>query len=372
MILKLNSSLRDYILKKYDQIDIFAHYLNVTTDEISVCINNRNKKIHNTLRPDENPSVGFRYNNNNKLIMRDFGNSFYTGDCFYIAGLSIGLNCNNPTHFIDICKNIDAYVNKKGVVNSKLKVFEYSKPVAQLTENLIIPTYREVNKYDIDYFKRFEISKEQIEKYYTPAETAINTVNDYVVENYLYDRRDPCYVINLGIINQIPRYKLYFPARRTGKKPRFRTNYTLNLEDISKLRPNSNLIIQKSLKDELTLGNFLKTFDIHNTDITRISSESIVLNQREIDVIKCRYPNVYTMFDNDSQGNVAANIHREKYNITPIYMVDLLKITFPEMKPIIEQNIYSPHIPKNISDFREMYGKDKTTLLTQTLIKHYL
>ena len=73
-------------------------------------------------------------------------------------------------------------------------------------------TYREVNKYDINYFSKFDITKEQIIKYFTPAETAINTVNDYIVEHYLYDHKDPCYVIKLGNINRIPRYKLYFPG----------------------------------------------------------------------------------------------------------------------------------------------------------------
>lgn len=372
MKFKVQTSIVDYILDKYEQVDIFAHYLDINSSVIQECIDNKHKKINNPLRVDNNPSLGFQYNIHGKLIMRDFASSFYTGDCFHVAGIRLGMNCNIPKHFVDICNNIDTYVNKGIQGKGKIILLEDHIKIRDVSINIIEPTYREINNYDIRYFNKFEISPEQVIKHFTPAETVINTINDYVVEDYIYDRRDPCYVIKLGYINHIFRYKLYFPKRRTGKKPRFRTNYTLNIEDIALIGSNKNLIIQKSLKDELCLQNFLSYANITNTDIIRISSESVILTQTEINVLKSRYTNILTMFDNDAQGNSASTTYLEKYSFIPIYITDLLKLSFHEMKSIVETDRYDLRIPKNISDFREMYGKDKTSILIQTLNKMYL
>lgn len=371
MIFKVKTSVVDYILDKYEQIDIFAHYLSITASDIHYCIDNKNKKIKNPLRPDEHPSLGFQYNIKGRLIMRDFANSFYTGDCFHIVGIVLGLNCNIPNHFIKICNDIDVNVNKNTPFNT-IRLLE-SNPIAHSQSNTDIDvTYREVNAVDVKLFAQFEITSEQITTMYNPVQSLIYTVNDYTVENYIYDRRDPCYAIKLGFIDQEFRYKFYFPNRRTGKKPRFRTNYTLNIEDVKSIGRNKNLIIQKALKDELCLKNFLTYANITNTDIIRLSSESVVLTKFEMNVLKSRYTNILTMFDNDRQGNLASTIYLESYNFIPIYMTDLLKLSFNEMQYIINNDRYDIRISKNISDFRAMYGKDQTTILIQTLIKTYL
>ena len=142
MIFKFDTSLLNFILNKYDQVDIFAHYLDIPTFDIEMCISNKNKKINNPLRPDLHPSVGFQYNNHNKLIMKDFANSFYTGDCFYIVGIALGLDYNIPKHFIDICQHIDTHVYKQSNFKNSLLVINNNLEKLELVKNELDIKYR--------------------------------------------------------------------------------------------------------------------------------------------------------------------------------------------------------------------------------------
>jgi len=100
-IIKLTSK---YILDNINQEDIFSVYFNIPASHISAIVNT-NKKISAPYRSDKDPSFGFIYRSNGKLIGRDFGGYFW-GDCFDCVGFVLGLNANIKSDFGKIMEHI--------------------------------------------------------------------------------------------------------------------------------------------------------------------------------------------------------------------------------------------------------------------------
>jgi len=93
------SKIKEHILATYDQISIFATYLNIPESEINFCLENKSNKISNPLRIDLNPSLGFiitmdKQTNMFKLKMYDFADPYYRGDCFDLVGMIRSLHSN--------------------------------------------------------------------------------------------------------------------------------------------------------------------------------------------------------------------------------------------------------------------------------------
>lgn len=105
------SDLKKTILNDYDQITIFATYLEIPESDINYCLENKSNKISNPLRIDRDPSLGFmttidKQTNIYKLKMYDFADPYYRGDCFDLVGIVRSLNSNKGAEFITICNDI--------------------------------------------------------------------------------------------------------------------------------------------------------------------------------------------------------------------------------------------------------------------------
>jgi len=367
MKFKTSRGLKDYILNELDQVEIFAKFLQISAESIEDCISNSSKKIQNPLRNDNDPSLGFKYSNSYKiprLRMHDFANSTYSGDCFYIVGYMLGLNSNNPDHFVTICKTIIKAMTEKGASTS-IKVFEtHEKKPSDISR--IEPSFREVNKEDMRYFSKFGFTKEEVEIDFPPAQYVTMYNSEVVIEEYVYRVKDPCYVIKLDSVGGIPRYKLYFPLRnkKDRKHPRFRTNYPLGIEDVSKLKPNRVLILQKAKKDELCLKKIILKSNKTDISTSRISSESALLSKAEIDILKARYDVIYTMFDSDSAGEAASGYYYSRYGFVPLYWKTVVNMFHPDLESVKDE-IFTP---KNVSDYIERYGVEVTEKIVLILL----
>jgi hypothetical protein len=92
---------KDALLERTNSgLDIFKHYIG---GQWRV-----GRNFHNPLYEDRKASCNIYFDRRSQSYkMKDFGNDFYSGDCFDIVGKIKGLECNNSTDFIEILKTIN-------------------------------------------------------------------------------------------------------------------------------------------------------------------------------------------------------------------------------------------------------------------------
>ncbi len=373
MKLFLSGNIKDYILKNIDQVRIFEYYGNKYGNGLS--IHDINKSIiinsylvRNPLRNDPNPSMSFYKEMKNgefKVIATDFGNSFYSGDCFHFAGIALKLNSNNPKHFIKICKHIIENVT------NQISISTQSLPVTyrENQEVLIDIGIRNWNNKDFRYWFSYGITKERIESNIIPIQTFELMINGESRLRYYYTYNDPCYAYYLGNMKNIERYKLYFPFRK--KNPRFITNNTLSIDDIKYMKPCETVIFIKSIKDRILLSQILNELYIISIQVIAISSENSRFSKDELNIINKFYKYKYSLFDNDKTGLDNMIWYKQEYGIMPLYLINGIRNISPEIIPtqlINDDVIIHKDIPKDLSDISKRLGYNSAYKIVENLL----
>ena len=181
IIMKLSTSIKDFVLLNYDQIAIYSKYLGYDYDAISYCIIHKQNIINTHRVGDTKASLTFYYKNE-KLIMWDFGSPLYRGDIFDAVGIYTNKNSNRSTDFIEICKEI--------ISNNDTRVTIHTLQ-PELSSGTLSYIPREFNKFDISYWKQGNIGKAHlIARGITPAKSVLFN------NNILYGNtdKDPTYI----------------------------------------------------------------------------------------------------------------------------------------------------------------------------------
>lgn len=341
-----NYQLKNYILTNIDEAEIFAYYLDTPLSEIYKAINNKSYRIINKIRNEENASFGLQYykiHGEIKLYGKDFASPIYTGDCFHIAGMSLGLHCNIPRDFVSICKHII-----KNLINNE---YERIAPNSRQLKEKDVKTSktisisiekRDYNKSDIKYWLSYGIKPNTLlsEKIYAVDKFYINDE----LEDYFYEVINPAYAYYLGN-NPKTIWEIYRPNEVKFKK--FRTNNNSDVKELYTIRPNDNLILTKSKKDKALINQILKELGIIDTSVL-YTSESNRLRQPTRNLIKENYKNVFVNFDLDNPGITSMKYFNQEYH----YKI------FPFANDKMIKSI-SNH-PKDITDFCKRFGYDLT------------
>lgn len=300
--------LKDEVLKRITEEEIFERYLQLPVDE--------NVQYINPLRVDSNPGCKYYHNNQGKLRFKDFSKG-YNWDCFAVV------------QYIYSCSFIDALriIVKDFKLNTEIVKYESNKEVRVRERYKIEIKTRAWDTSDLDYWFRFNITT-NILSYYSVYPCKSIWVNG---EYYRCRKNDPCYAYYFS--NDL--YKLYFPKRIKGEN-RFFTNVILSdnfLQGYSQLPPFGDLlIITKSYKDIMSLYSF-------NLLAVAPQSESQIINQEQYEILSSRFHNIISLGDNDSSGRRFLNNHKRSYNI-PSFL-------FPWT------------MEKDFSDNVKKFGKDK-------------
>lgn len=325
---------KQYILSKVSQITIFSTYLNLSDAIIQYCID-KNELICSPIRDDVHPTCGFRYDNRGKLKFRDFSGAFW-GDCFDIVAYVMSqaynkqYNVNDKEDFIKILRHItftfkdifygqEKDINMINEINTAVINLKNKKPIIELV-------VRDWNKKDEKYWNRFGITLQylNVNLVYPIDQYYINR-NVNPKPKYYYDDKDPCYGYNLGKDrNGVYSIKLYFPNRKKGEM-RFITNCN-HLEGIYNLDKNNYdyIIITKSTKDRLSIGNFITKQYLYgqfNIGIINIPHETYRLRQNEFDWLNGKIKTggyILSLMDNDKTGKKEAIWLRDNYRIIPL------------------------------------------------------
>ena len=328
---------KSYIFSKLSPITIFSVYLDIHTEIIKDCINN-NTLILSPFRDDKRPSCGFRYDNKGSLKCRDFGGYFW-GDCFDAAALVINntynlkLDVHKPKDFIHVLRHItiifkDIFYGEKVDPEFQNQLKEGLNNIKR-TKSIIDLVTRQWNQYDIDYWKQFGVDIKYLNiNFVYPIEQYYINKNINREPLYYYDKNDPCYAYFLGKDkNGINNFKLYFP-KRTKNLNRFITNCN-HLEGIINLDKHNYdyIIITKSSKDRLSIGNtLLNIASLYgelkvSIGVINIPHETYKLREIEYEWLSSKLNEngkLVSLMDNDRTGYNEAIWLRDNYYITPI------------------------------------------------------
>ena len=383
------NKLKEYILSNIPQEQVFAHYLDVPIEDIYYCLQNKNNRISNPLRIDNDPSLGFMYSQyrSDKLNMKDFANAYYNGDCFSVAGIVMGLNCNNNKDFIKICYDI---INK--IPHNIIGIYTYRKKEKQIVEEEI-KSLETINRgwteEDIKYWNKYTISIWFLEQ------EGVNPVYKAWYNNvliYINKDTEPCYIYrlfaahiflplkgNVYVANtqnsNITLAKLYLPF----SEAKFRTNIKAKLEDNKPLVPNDVLIICKSTKDKILLRWFkylinispkYKHIRVDNIEVTSFTSESVVLSPHEANELKGMYKKIFIFNDFDPAG-ISCTYKHLTYGFIPIFLKKI-NVHLKMFEALTNKFNNCNYKGKDISDYTYENGIQNTLRLITNFINRVI
>lgn len=314
---------REFILSKVSEEEIFSFYGVPVVNHV----------FRSPLRNDKNPTCQFyRSRNNGRLYLRDFAGYFW-GDCFDLVTYLFNV------HFYEALKIIAKdfkLINGTNEIERKPAI-----PPVVIQEKEVVNIRvkrREWNQEDVKYWSRFNISKSTL-TYFDVAPIQMAWLNGKLTYDYTNIRSDYiAYAYHFEAYN----YKLYFPYR---VKWRFLHNDGSLLQGYDKLPDTGEaLIITKSYKD------VMKFYELGIPSIAPMS-ESQIVSDEILNELKGRFSVVGALYDNDRTGKTSLLKYREKGVI-------------PLMFPIGQ--------PKDLTDYVEKYGEEKTLLLVQLIKNSFL
>lgn len=334
------------ILEKISQITIFSRYLNIPDTVIKDCIEN-NTLIKSPLRYDNNPTCGFRYDNNGKLKFKDFAGYFW-GDCFDVVALIMSemykttIDISNKYDFMKVLQHI-TYICKdiyfKGEVDHNY-IDTYIKKTIKVIKNrksIIEIVVRNWNEKDIKYWSKRNIELNDLNLNF------IYPIDQYFIDReynpypkYFYNEKDPCYAYYTGQYRNIKHFKLYFPFRDKHNL-KFISNYN-HLEGIYNLNEIDYdiIVITKSTKDRIVLNKSIKGFmhtppyggNAFKIGVINIPHETYLLKQNEYDWLSSKLSKngiIVSLMDNDITGKNHSKKLEEHFNIKGLIIPSYLK-----------------------------------------------
>ena len=332
-----------FIESNIPQEKIMAKYLNLDVNVIKKCIET-NTLITSVFRDnDTNSSMGFAYNKQGKLKVRDFGGAGQFMDIYdtvaYVLSISYErpINTNNKRDFYFILthiyktfsKEIDDKKYKEKIDNDiiyGLSKIKHRRPIIEL-----VP--RSWNKYDKEYWAKLGVSLSYlnthfvipIEQYY--IDRGVNTD-----PKYYYKQKDPCYAYMLGQDRKgVHLIKLYFPNRDRKTELKFITNCNV-LEGLPNLELNNYdyILITKSSKDRLSIGSYLSMTPFYgggsaklNIGIINLPSENYHLTEKEYSWLTNKLSPtgmLISLLDFDYTGRLGAKYLYDNYNIPYLFI----------------------------------------------------
>ena len=332
-----------FIESNIPQEKIMAKYLNLDVNVIKKCIET-NTLITSVFRDnDTNSSMGFAYNKQGKLKVRDFGGAGQFMDIYdtvaYVLSISYErpINTNNKRDFYFILthiyktfsKEIDDKKYKEKIDNDiiyGLSKIKHRRPIIEL-----VP--RSWNKYDKEYWAKLGVPLSYlnthfvipIEQYY--IDRGVNTD-----PKYYYKQKDPCYAYMLGQDRKgVHLIKLYFPNRDKKTELKFITNCNV-LEGLPNLELNNYdyILITKSSKDRLSIGSYLSMTSLYgggsaklNIGIINLPSENYHLTEKEYSWLTNKLSPtgmLISLLDFDYTGRLGAKYLYDNYNIPYLFI----------------------------------------------------
>lgn len=334
---------KDYIESKISQELIISKYLDIPLEVVQDCIQH-NHLITSVFRDDDcNKSMGIQYNRKGRLKVRDFGGFGFFEDVYGVVAYVLSLICgrkietNNKQDFYYILKHI-AYtfsdiIDGKEVDENVTSLIKTAIASGKQKRSIIEIVPRSWNQNDKTIWNHWGVSLNYLNSHFViPVEQYYINRGVDSDPKYYYKTKDPCYAYMLGQNKKgIYFIKLYFPLRNRATELRFVTNCNV-IEGLLNLELNNYdyIIITKSSKDRLSLGNHLLSQPLYGGDnaklnigIVNLPSENYHLKENEYTYLLNKLkPNgmIFSFLDFDTTGRNGARYLKETYGIPYLFI----------------------------------------------------
>ena len=353
---------KDYILERVSEEEIMEFYMDIPViDE-----NFYGNSFRNPFRVDDFNTCNYYYDKKTgKLRFRDFSgrssgslDRLFNADIFDVVGFRHKLNPNTKEGFFLILNIIakDFKLHKyKDNDEEILKINNFINKQKNKKERLkvIKVAPRKWNKGDeLYWFHKYGISSKTLKehKVYPIQELFIEDRNGFINRYYIYKYNDPAYAYYGGQENGIHIWKIYFPMRSNNKSlSKVITNKSF-IQGLDTFLPCRIGVVTKSYKDVMVLKEFGIQAICLSSESTPLTTEEYWHTRRYCDFL-------VSLLDYDKAGIRMANYLKKQFGIKPL-MLTRGKYGKPD------------YGVKDISDFREMYGKQKTLdLINKSIVQ---
>lgn len=297
---------RDRILQKTNGgFDVFVHYMGEDC---------KKKVFRNPFRTDNSPSCHLYFHEDQqggegRFILKDFGDSEWRGDCFWLVGRLCSLDVRND--FMEILRTIDKELNLYILDDAPANVHPVMNKVQRerISDNRPVkftPKYRNFNKYELNYWASYGISLSILERFHVKCLSSC------------YFERDDGTSYNINGTMDVPMFgytffdgagiKVYRPNAQIGRfmyagtlpKP-----YVFGWEQLSSRQ--SYVIVTGGEKDVMSLS-------VHGYDAICLNSETAKLPFSLLKELSGRYEHIIFIYDSDETGRRESALRVKEWN----------------------------------------------------------
>ena len=320
---------KELILSRFSEEQLMEYYLNIPV---------KKGLFRSSLRNDKNPTCSYFRNNRGTLLFKDFA----TGQCLNVFGVvQERFNCSYFEALRIIANDFGIIQDKDlqknpGKINknpTKLKDKEISKIQVEI---------QDFSDLELKWWEKYGITKDILQKFNVYSCKYV-FLNDHLFAKS--QQHCPIFGYYGKKYHGLELWKIYFPKRTNY---RFIGNYPCKkLQGYDMLPKKGKIcVITKSLKDCMALYAY-------GIPACAPNSETIIPSETIIDDLLERFDHVFCLWDNDYTGVTFLNKIKKKY---------------PKLHCIIIPRKYGA---KDFSDFRKLYGKNKTKQYIIDYLKYF-
>lgn len=322
-ILEPTEITKELILKKVPEENIMEFYLGVPV---------KKGLFRSPLRSDRHETCSFyRSPKTGRLIYKDFG-STHVGD--FVSVVMYKFSCSYY-QALQIIANDFGIITRKNLVKNKAKM-EFTNAKFEETGDAVIQVeIKDFSEKEIKWWNKYGISLDTLRKF------NVYSCKNVFLNGDLFHLHNPNKMVfgyYGGIREDIERWRIYFPGQ---KKYKFVSNWKSFRLQGEHMLPKSGdfVVVTKSLKDAIVLYEF-------GIPAVAPISENLFLTESKYKKLKERFGKILLFYDNDLPGISSMAKIRKRYDVFPIW-------------------IPRHYGAKDISDFRALYGEQKTLELIE-------
>jgi hypothetical protein len=315
---------KENIYKLIDQTTIMEKYFpSIVTIGQRYC---------NPFRVDRNKGCYFAWTKNNNFVFFDNAFPNYGGDCIKVCMMQYNINFREALEKInsDFGLGLSSLNYNKGLTPKREQLNKLSKPKKKKRLNLKKTHFKVFVRswlpIDIDYWNRFGISTDLLERYEIyPVDKTQKKQWDHsyfsTTYNFASNPKDPCYAFTFTNELGHKSVKLYRPLTK-DKRFKWTSNVTKdNIQGLKQLPPEGELlIITSSMKDLLTLSAL-------GYNAIAPQGEGMKMDKTLVEMLKTRFKEIVIIYDRDEAGIKFSQEHSKaydfKYSILPCIDDDL-------------------------------------------------
>ena len=315
---------REFLLSKNSEETYMAYYLGIPV---------KKGLFRSPLRNDQHTTCSFFRGRTGNLYFKDFA----TGQCLTFEGVVMEkYHCTYHNALKIIAKDF-------GYIQTSIQK-EVKKPLIQPKfegekETFIQVEIKDFSESELKWWNSFGMTEQTLKKY------KVYSIKTVFLNGNIYaqsTQHSPIYGYYFGKKGSIEQWRIYIPKR---KEFRFIGNVsTKTIQGYKQLPEYGKLVvITKSMKDTMLLSSL-------GIPAIAPNSETQFVSEKVLEELKERFKNIVLLYDSDLTGVRFMNKIRKQYH-------DLIVCMIPRK-----------YEAKDISDFYQKYGRNKTV----EVIKEYI